>query len=120
MGIRVILAISSDFYLEGFRKILGSQRDIEVVAETLQYLEIIPLLKRVKHDVLLLDTAIPNLNIVSILGSIKDKSPDTKVLLFVNIANLISLGVQGCLTSRSSEEEFIQAVKAVGEGKTWI
>jgi DNA-binding NarL/FixJ family response regulator len=115
----VILAISSDFYLEGFRKILSSQRDIEIAAETLEHLEIIPLLKRVKHDILLLDTAIPNLNIVSILESVKDKSPDTKVLLFVNIANLISLGVQGCLTSRSREEEFIQAIRAVSEGKTW-
>jgi DNA-binding NarL/FixJ family response regulator len=115
----VILAISSDFYLEGFRKILSSKRDIEIIAETLEYLEIIPLLKRVKHDILLLDTAIPNLNIVSILESVKEKSPDTKVLLFVNIANLISLGVQGCLTSRSSEEEFIQAIRAVSEGKTW-
>jgi DNA-binding NarL/FixJ family response regulator len=50
------MVVSSTIFREGIYKILEFDRDIEITAETSTSLEIIPLLKQKKPDVLLIDT----------------------------------------------------------------
>ncbi|MBI2487227.1 MAG: response regulator transcription factor [Deltaproteobacteria bacterium] len=125
MGLALMVAVSSTFFREGIRKILESEKDIEIIAEASTHQEIITLLEQKKPDVLFIDSGIPNLDIVKILEYIEEKSTGTKVLLLLHtlseeaIINALSLGVWGYLTDTSCTGHFIQAVRAVSKGEMW-
>ncbi len=121
-----LMIVSSTIFREGIYKILEFDRDIEVTAETSTSLEIIPLLKQKKADVLLIDTAIPGLDITEILEFIRERGLATKVILLLYkldeeaIINAISLGVMGCLTDKAKKDQFIEAIRTVRKGWIWI
>lgn len=119
------MAASSALFREGIRKILEPEKDIEIIAEASTQLGIILLVKQKKPDVLFIDAAIPNLDIVKILELIKEKSAETKVLLLLHtvdekvIINAISLGVRGYLTDLSKTEQLIQAIRTISKDEIW-
>ena len=123
--INLMLVISSSLLGEGIHKILEPEKDIEVIAEALTNLEIIPLIEQKKPDVLFIDTSIPDIDILEILELIRQKSPETKLLLLVHtldeeaFINAVSLGIRGYLTEASDTEQFIEAIRAVGKEEIW-
>jgi DNA-binding NarL/FixJ family response regulator len=123
--INLMLVISSSLLREGIHKILEPEKDIEVIAEALTNLEIIPLIEHKKPDVLFIDTALPNVDVVKILESIKEKSAETKVILLLYtsdeevIIGAISSGVHGYLKNTSNPAQFIQAIRAVVKDEIW-
>lgn len=123
--ISLMVATSSGLIQEGIRKILESEKDTEIIAETSTYPEIIPLIEQKKPDVLFIDTAMSNLDTREILESIREKSAKTKVLLLLHtmdegfIINAISSGVRGCLTDASNAEQFVQAIRTVNKDEIW-
>lgn len=68
-------------FLEGICQILETEKGIEIVARASTQEGIIPLVKQKKPEVLFLDTALSHSDILTFLESIRDKSPETKVLL---------------------------------------
>jgi DNA-binding NarL/FixJ family response regulator len=124
--VNLIVVVSSVLFLEGIDRILEPEEDIKIIAKTSNCSEIIPLVEQKKPDVLFIDTAIPNLDIVKILGLIRErKGAETKVLLLLHtldeevIINALSLGVRGYLTDASNAEEFIRAIRAVSKDEIW-
>jgi DNA-binding NarL/FixJ family response regulator len=123
--INLMLVISSSLLGEGIHKILEPEKDIEVIAEALTNLEIIPLIEHKKPDVLFIDTALPNVDVVKILESIKEKSAETKVILLLYtsdeevIIGAISSGVHGYLKNTSNPAQFIEAIRAVVKDEIW-
>jgi DNA-binding NarL/FixJ family response regulator len=123
--INLMLVISSSLLREGIHKILEPEKDIEVIAEALTNLEIIPLIEQKKPDVLFIDTALPNVDVGKILESIKEKSAETKVILLLYasdeevIIGAISSGVHGYLKNTSNPAQFIQAIRAVVKDEIW-
>ncbi|HEX3037236.1 MAG TPA: response regulator transcription factor [Thermodesulfobacteriota bacterium] len=123
--ISLIVAASSALYREGIRRILEPEKDIEIIAEASTQIGIIQLVEQKKPDVLFIDAAIPNLDIVKILELIKEKSSETKVLLLLHmvdekvIIDAISLGVRGYLTDLSKTEQLIQAIRTIRKDEIW-
>ncbi|HEX3034166.1 MAG TPA: response regulator [Thermodesulfobacteriota bacterium] len=121
-----MVLVSSAFIAEGIRRILESEEDIQVIAEALTYLEMVSLVERNRPNVLLVDTAIPDVDVLEILEFLGKKSPKTKLLLLLHAAdeseviNILALGVHGCLTDASNKEQFVQAVRAVSKGWIWM
>jgi DNA-binding NarL/FixJ family response regulator len=121
-----MVVVSSILLLDGIHKILEPEKDIDIVAESSAYLDVIPLIEQKKPDVLFLDSGLPNLDVVKILESIEEKGAKTKVLLLLHTLdeeaaiNAISLGVRGYLTDASNAEQLVQAIKAVGRGEVWF
>lgn len=123
--IRLMVATHSTFIQDGIRKMLEPEKDIEIVAEASDYSEIVSSVEQKNPDVLFIDAALSNLDVVKILESIKEKSTQTKVLLLLRtlderfIINAISLGARGCLTGLSSAGQFIQAIRTVSNDEIW-
>lgn len=121
-----LMLVSSTLVLEGIRKILEPVEEIKITAESSNRPELISIIQQKKPHVLFIDTAIPNLDTLEALESIKEKSPDTKVILLLHnldedfIINAISLGVQGFLTGTSNAEQFVQAIKTVRKNEIWL
>jgi PAS domain S-box-containing protein len=125
ISIKLMVATSSSLIQEGIHRILEFEKGIEVTAEATSHLEIIPLVEQKKPDVLLIDTAMSNLDVQEILESIKEKSAKTKVLLLLYtldeeiIINAIYSGARGYLTAALNAAEFTQAIRAVSKDKIW-
>ncbi|MGH7800917.1 MAG: LuxR C-terminal-related transcriptional regulator [Thermodesulfobacteriota bacterium] len=120
-----MLAVSSVLFREGICKILESEKDIELISEASTQGDIITLIEQMKPDVIFIDTATPNLDIVKILDSIRENEAGTKVLLLLHnqdeeaIIHNISLGVWGCLTEASDAGEFVRAIGAITHDEIW-
>ncbi|HSE83884.1 MAG TPA: response regulator transcription factor, partial [Thermodesulfobacteriota bacterium] len=116
---------SSVLVQEGIHKILESEGDIEIISSASNQVEIIPLIRQNKPDLLLVDTALPKLDVEQLLGLIEREGVDTNVILLLHapderlIINSLPLGVRGFLTEASNQEQFIQAVRAVTKGEIW-
>ena len=60
------------------------------------------------------------------MNSIREKSPETKVLLLLHtidedeVIKNISSGVRGCLTDVSNKEHLIQAIRTVSKDSIWM
>ena len=123
--IRLII-ICSTIFREGIRKILEPESDIEIIAEASSDQEIIPSIEQSRPNVLLIDAAICNSDIPELMNSIREKSPETKVLLLLHtidedeVIKNISSGVRGCLTDVSNKEHLIQAIRTVSKDSIWM
>ncbi len=123
--ISLIVATRSIFIQDGVRKMLEYEKDIEIVAEASDYPEIISSVEQKRPDVLFIDTALSDLDVVKILETMKEKNIRTKALLLLRalderfIINAISLGARGCLTGSSNAGQFIQAIRTVSKDEIW-
>jgi PAS domain S-box-containing protein len=123
--ISLIVATRSIFIQDGVRKMLEAEKDIEIVAEASDYPEIISSVEQKRPDVLFIDTALSDLDVVKILETMEEKNTRTKALLLLRalderfIINAISLGARGCLTGSSNAEQFIQAIRTVSKDEIW-
>ncbi|HWP92220.1 MAG TPA: response regulator [Thermodesulfobacteriota bacterium] len=121
-----LIIICSTIFREGIRKILEPERDIEIIAEASSDQEIIPSIEQSRPNVLLIDAAICNSDIAELMNSIREKSPETKVLLLLHtidedeVIKNISSGVRGCLTDVSNKEHLIQAIRTVSKDSIWM
>lgn len=96
--ITVLLADGHPLILEGVRRSLSDAEDIRVVAEAHDGRELLPLINRLRPDVVLLDIRMPQLDGLSALELIRDRHPQVKVVIF----------------SASADEQIIEA--ALGRG----
>ena len=62
MSLRVLLADDERLVRAGFRMILGSEPDIEIVGEAADGVEAIELARRLQPDVVLMDVRMPKLD----------------------------------------------------------
>ena len=122
--IRLMLVVPSLFQ-DGICKVLESKKDLEIIAEASTQIETVSFIEQKKPDVLFIDTSIPDIDILEILELIRQKSPETKLLLLVHtldeeaFINAVSLGIRGYLTEASDTEQFIEAIRAVGKEEIW-
>ncbi|HSE84065.1 MAG TPA: response regulator [Thermodesulfobacteriota bacterium] len=121
-----LVLVSSAFTTEGITRILELEDDIQLISAASTYPEMVPLVERNKPDVLLIDTAIQDIDVKEVLEFIRKRSPKTKLLLLLHAIdeseaiNILSLGVCGCLTDTSNKGQLVEAVRAVSKGWIWM
>ncbi|MGH7889448.1 MAG: PAS domain S-box protein, partial [Thermodesulfobacteriota bacterium] len=71
--VSLMLVTHSTLLREGIRKMLDSEKDIRIVAETSNNREIVSLLEQKKPDVLFVDIGLPGLDITQTLDLIREK-----------------------------------------------
>ena len=79
--IRVVIASSSNLFLEGIRRILQGERDIRTVAEASNPKDIEKHVTDLRPTLLFVDNRMLNLDIYDLLKLIERKSPNTRVIL---------------------------------------
>ena len=116
---------ASSLVREGLRRIVEAEDDIEIWAEASNLFEMMSIITRKHLDVLLLDTSIPDLDIVKIQQSISEDTLDTKILLLLHtvdeefIINAIYLGVQGYVKQTSIPSQLIDAIRSIKKDEIW-
>ena len=79
--IRVVIASSSNLFLEGIRRILQGERDIRTVAEASNPKDIEKHVTDLRPTLLFVDNRMLNLDVYNLLKLIERKSPNTRVIL---------------------------------------
>jgi len=124
--ISVLIADDHPIARQGIRRMLEHYGDIAVVAEAADGLEAVALSQQLRPDVVLMDLQMPRLNGVEAIEHLRERNPDTKVLIISTydkdefLFEGIKAGARGYLLKDVPAEELVQAVRAVSRGESLL
>lgn len=120
--VRVVLADDHELIRTGFRLVLGSQEDLDVVGEASDGVEAVDLVASLDPDVVLMDVRMPHVDGIAATEQIVARSPRTRVLILTTFdldeyafAGLRA-GASGFLLKDVQPERLIEAVRTVAAG----
>jgi len=121
--LRVLIADDDNMVRFGLRGYIETEENLEVVAEASSGREAIELAEAHKPDVVIMDVQMPGGNGVDACREIRDRHPDTKVIVLTAhpddeeaMFNSIMAGASGYLIKGVPRDVLIRSIRAVGQG----
>ena len=124
--ITVLLAEDHLIVREGFRSLLKSESDIEVVGEAQTGRQAVALAKKLRPAVVVMDIAMPLLNGLEATRQIRNAIPGTKVLMLsahsddAYVEQAVAFGAVGFLLKQTSSQDLSRAIREVQNGNTFF
>jgi len=124
--LRLLLADDHTLLRHGLRKILEERPDWRVIAEAADGRSAVRQALELKPDVAILDIGMPMLNGIEATRQIVRRSPATGVLMLsmhadhAYITQALRAGARGYLLKDSAGTELVDAIAAVGAGKSFF
>jgi len=123
---RMVLAEDQAAFRQKIKKILAPNRDLEVVAEIGDGLELMELLPGLSAQMVIMDLTLPHLPGFEAIRRVKGSDPDLKVLVltsrrekeFLQLA--FGMGADGCLLKEEAPLELLAAIKAIRQGEVYL
>src|SRR5215203_2024278 len=119
--IKVAIADDHALFRAGVKTALSSKKDIELIAEADNGMQLLHLLRHIEPDVILLDIQMPIMDGIQTLPEIRKLRPDAKVIILSMhndhsmISKLMEIGANSYLTKNSDSETIYQAIKTCYE-----
>ncbi|MEI6863637.1 MAG: response regulator transcription factor, partial [Candidatus Omnitrophota bacterium] len=79
--IKILLAEDHIVVREGTRELIQHEPDMEVIGEADDGIQAVQMTGKLRPDVVIMDIAMPNLNGIEATKQIKEKYPDTAILI---------------------------------------
>jgi DNA-binding NarL/FixJ family response regulator len=125
--IRILLAEDHIIVREGIRGLLLQEPGFEVCGEAENGQDVLQLLEKgVSPDIVLADINMPVMNGPDLIGKVKEKYPDIKVVVLSMLdhtkylVEMFQLGASGYILKNVSLDELIFAIKHVYAGEKYI
>jgi two-component system response regulator NreC len=124
--IRILLADDHTVVRKGLRLLLESQPDFQVIADAANGRDTVALAEQHAPDVVVMDVAMPGLNGIEAARQISAKLPHTAIVFLSMhsdesyVLKALKSGASAYLLKDSAENDLINAVKAVCEGKAFF
>jgi NarL family two-component system response regulator LiaR len=121
--IRVLIADDHAIVRKGVRALLSTERDIQVVGESSDGVEVVAQAKALRPDVILMDLVMPKLDGIEATRQIAAQQPEVRVLVLTSFAAddkvfpAIKAGALGYLLKDSGPEELVKAIRQVHRGE---
>ena len=123
MTLRIALVDDQEMYRLGFRMLLETQEEVEVVGEADDGRSALDLLARVKTDVVLMDVRMPGMNGIEATRRIVESGTDGPKVIVLTTFDLdeyayeaIRAGAGGFLLKDASLDELMAAIRHVHAG----
>jgi len=119
--IKVAIADDHALFRTGVKTSLTVRKDIQMVAEAENGMQLLNLLKHIQPDVVLLDIQMPIMDGLTTLPEIKKLYPEIKVIMLSMhndhsmITRMMEIGANSYLTKESDSETIYQAIKTCYE-----
>jgi DNA-binding NarL/FixJ family response regulator len=124
--ITVLLAEDHAIVREGFRKLLESEEDFEVVGEAANGRLAVELAKKLRPAVVVMDIAMPLLNGMEATRQILQLVPNARVLILsahsddAYVEHLNAIGAAGFLIKQTSSHILAKAIREVARGNKFL
>lgn len=124
--IKLFLIDDHKIVREGIKLMLVKNKNIMVVGEASNSDELFNFLENTKPNILLLDIEMPKLNGFEITKIVKAYYPDINIIMLsVNnsiehVRQSIKLGASGYLSKQAKQNELLEAINLVFQGKKYI
>lgn len=121
--IKVAIADDHTLFRSGVKASLSAHKDIQMVAEAENGMQLLNLLRHIQPDVVLLDIQMPIMDGMQTLPEIKKLYPGIKVIMLSMyndhsmISRMMEVGANSYLTKESGAEKIYEAVKQVYENE---
>ena len=119
--IKVAIADDHALFRAGVKTALSVRKDIDMIAEADNGMQLLNLLKHIEPDVILLDIQMPLMDGITTLPEIRKLYPEIKVIILSMhndhsmISKLMEVGANSYLTKNSDSETIYQAIKTCYE-----
>jgi Response regulator containing a CheY-like receiver domain and an HTH DNA-binding domain len=122
--IRVVIADHPTMVREGIHELLAREDDLEIAAEADDEAQAERLVTELRPDILLLDSSL----LISgpTLQTIREKSPQTKILILIKgllgegVLEYIKAGVRGVISKQERGAALLKAIRTVVAGELWL
>ena len=121
--IRIILVDDHELLRFGLTMLLQFQKDMEIVGGAGNGAEAVPLVRKLKPDVVVMDLMMPQMDGVESTRRILAELPDTRILLLTSfgtaadVIRAIRAGAAGALVKDTPNDRLIAAIRDVAAGK---
>jgi DNA-binding NarL/FixJ family response regulator len=123
---RIMLADDHVLVRQGIRKIIQENRELEVIGEAGDGLELMNLLKKSRPDLVILDISMPKLRGLEATKRIKELYPGVKVLILTMhrskeyLRQALEFGASGYLLKEDADLALFSAIEALRQGRVFI
>jgi two-component system response regulator NreC len=124
--IRILLADDHNIMRRGLRLLLERQPGFEVVGEAADGRLAVERAEATKPDVVVLDIAMPNMSGIEAAQRISASLPQTAIVILSMhsdegyVLRALKAGAKGYVLKDSAENDLIEAIRAVSEGKAFF
>ena len=119
--IKVAIADDHALFRAGVKTALSAKKDVELIAEADNGMQLLNLLRHIEPDIILLDIQMPIMDGIQTLPQIRKLRPEAKVIILSMhndhsmISKLMEIGANSYLTKNSDSETIYQAIKTCFE-----
>ena len=124
--IRIVLADDQNVVREAVRCLLEVEPDFDVVGEVDDGLAVVPLVERLRPQVLIVDVAMPGLSGLEVARQVRQRSPQTGILVLSRyvsewyVTEALRNGAVGYVAEQAEARELIRAIRTVAQGKRYL
>lgn len=124
--LRVLIADDHTLFREGMRQLLEMERDIEVVGEACDGIEVLARARELQPDVILMDINMPVVNGVTAIGQVLAEKPDIGIIVLTMfredqyVFDAMRAGARGYLLKDAKPADLVFAIRMVARGASLI
>ncbi len=124
--IRILVVDNEDVVREGIVAILSLQSDMEVVGEAADGIRAVELARKLKPNVVTLETVLPRQDGITTTAMLKEILPDVRVLVLTGVVDIekvyrvIKAGAIGYVRKDTTRIQLLEAIREVANGRVSI
>lgn len=123
---RILLADDQQVVRQALRCLLEREADLQVIGETSDGLDIVPLVERLRPDILITDVALPGLYGLEVTRRVREQAPGTAVVILSGypsewyVIEALRRGALGYVVKQSDAAELLRAVRQAARGRPYV
>ena len=122
-AIRVLAVDDHSIVRDGIARLVGTQTDMELVAEASDGAEAVEQFRRHHPDITLMDLQMPKMSGIDAISAIRAESPEARIIVLttyagdVQVMRALKAGAQGYLLKGLLRKELLETIRAVHGGQ---
>lgn len=123
----VLIVDDEELIRTGLRAIIDAEPDLQVVGEASDGVEVVPLVRRLRPDIVLMDVRMPKIDGIQATRNILSGSDDPpRVLVITTFENdeyvydALRAGASGFILKRSRPAEVVEAIRFIARGESLL